>query len=63
MRLPKAISLQFGRKLADETKDEIMTKALRVFASLDVKAVQVAYAVVRVTFASLGYFRVARSFL
>jgi len=43
MRLPFIISLQVGRKLADKTKDEIMTEVLRVFACLDVKAVQVAH--------------------
>ena len=48
----KTISLQVGRKLADKTKDEIMTEVLRVFAGLDVKTVQVAYEVVRVIFAS-----------
>ena len=62
MRLPKTISLQVGRKLADKTKDEITTKILRVFASLDVKAVQIAYEVVRVTFASPEHFRAAKSF-
>ena len=51
-----------GRKLADKTKDEIMTKFLRVFADLDVKAVKVAYEVVRVTFASPEHFRAAKSF-
>ena len=39
-----------------------MTEVLRVFAGLDVKAFQVAYEVVRVTFASLEHFRVAKSF-
>ena len=43
MRLPKTISLQVGRKLADKLKDEIMTEVLRVFAGLKVKAIQVAY--------------------
>ena len=33
----KTISLQVGRKLADKTKDEIMTEVLWVFASLDDK--------------------------
>ena len=63
MRLPKTISLQVGRKLADKTKDEILTEVLRVFAGLDVKAVQIAYEVVRVTFASPEHFRAAKSFL
>ena len=40
-----------------------MTEILRVFAGLDVKAVQIAYEVVRVTFASPEHFRVAKSFL
>ena len=62
MRLPKTISLQVSHKLADKTKDEIMTEVLRVFAGLDVKAVQVAYEVVRVTFASPEHFRAAKSF-
>ena len=62
MRLPKTISLQVGRKLADKTKDEILTEVLRVFAGLDVKAVQIAYEVVRVTFASPEHFRAANSF-
>ena len=62
MRLPKTISLQVGRKLADKTKDEILTEVLRVFAGLDVKAVQVAYQDVRVTFASSEHFRAAKSF-
>ena len=62
MRLPKTITLQVGRKLADKTKDEIMTEVLRVFASLDDKAVQVAYEV-RVTYASPEPFRAAKSFL
>ena len=56
------ISLQAGRKLADKTKGNIMTEVLRVFAGLDVKAVQAAYEVVRVTFASPGHFREAKSF-
>ena len=62
MCLPKTISLQVGRKLADKTKDEILTEVLRVFAGLDVKAVQIAYEVVRVTFASPEHFRAAKSF-
>ena len=62
MRLPKTISLQVGCKLADKTKDEIMTEVLRVSAGLDVKAFQVAYEVVRVTFASPEHFRAAKSF-
>ena len=40
-----------------------MTKVLRVFAGLDVKAVQVANEVYGVTFASPGHFRAAKSFL
>ena len=39
-----------------------MTEVLRVFAGLDVKAVQVAYEVVRVTFGSPEHFRAAKSF-
>ena len=39
-----------------------MTEILRVFAGLDVKAVQIAYEVVRVTFDSPEHFRAAKSF-
>ena len=38
-----------------------MTEILRVFAGLDIKAVQIAYEVVRVTFASPEHFRAAKS--
>ena len=62
MRLPKTISLQVGWKLVDKTKDEITTKILRVFAGLDVKAVEIAYEVVPVTFASPEHFWAAKSF-
>ena len=62
MRLPKTISLQADRKLADKSKDEILTEVLQVFSGLDVKAVQIAYEVVRVTFASPEHFRAAKSF-
>ena len=63
MRLLKTISLQVGRKLVDKSKDEIMTEVLRVFAGLDVKAVQVAYEdVFLVTFASPEHFLATKSF-
>ena len=61
MRLPKTNSLQVACKLADKTKHKIMTEVLRVFAGLDVKAVQFA-SVARVTFASPEKFRAAKSF-
>ena len=62
MRQPKTISLQVGRKVADKSKEGVMTKVLRVLAGLDVKALQVAYEVVRVTFASPELFRAAKWF-
>ena len=62
MRLPKTISLQVGRNLADKSKDQILTEVLRVFSGLEVKAVQIAYEVVRITFASPEHFRAAKSF-
>ena len=62
MRLPKSISLRVGCKLADKSKGEIMTEVLWGFAGLDVKAVQVAYDVVCVIFASPEQFRAAISF-
>ena len=58
MRLPKPITLQVGRKLADKSKGEIMTEVLRVSAGLEVKAIQV----VRVTFATPEHFRAPKSY-
>ena len=62
MCLPKPITLRVGRKLPDKSKDEIMTEVLRVFAGLEVKATQVAYEVVRVTFATPEHFRASKSY-
>ena len=62
MRLPKPITLRVGRKLAHKSKDEIMSEVLRVFAGLEVKAIQVAYEVVRVTFATPEHFRASKSY-
>lgn len=62
MRLPKPITLWVGRKLTDKSKDGIMTEVLRVFAGLEVKAIQVAYEVVRVTFATPEHFRASKSY-
>ena len=62
MRLPKPITLRVGRKLVDKSKDEIMTEVLRVFADLEVKAIQAAYEVVRVTFATPEHFRASKSY-
>ena len=62
MRLPKPITLRVGRKLVDKSKDEIMTEVLRVFAGLEVKAIQVAYEVVSVTFATPEHFRASKSY-
>lgn len=62
MRLPKPITLRVGRKLADKSKDEIMTEVLLVFAGLEVKAIQVAYEAVRVTFATPEHFRASKCY-
>ena len=56
------ITLWVGRKLVDKSKDKIMTEVLRVFAGLEVKAIQVAYEVVRVTFATPEHFRASKSY-
>ena len=58
MRLQKPITLQVGRKLADKSKDKIMTEVLRVLAGLEVKAIQV----VRVTFSTPEHFRAPKSY-
>ena len=59
MRLPYTLNIQTGRKLNDKSKEEIMEEVVKVFDSLDVVAVQVAFEVVRVTFKSDDCFRTA----
>ena len=46
MRLPYTLNIQTGRKLNDTSKEEIMKEVVKVFDSLDVVAVQVAFKVV-----------------
>ena len=59
MRLPYTLNIQTGRKLNNTSKEEIMKAVVKVFDSLDVVAVQVAFKVVRVTFKSDDGFRTA----
>ena len=52
MRLPLTLNIQIGRKLADKTKDEIMTEVVDLFGSGEIRAVQICYNTIRVTFLS-----------
>lgn len=50
MGVPLTLNVQTGRKLVDKTKDEILTELGRVFGADRIRAVQVCYDTVRVTF-------------
>ena len=50
MRLPLTLNIQTGRKLTDKTKDEILSELDKVFGPGHIRAVQVCYDTVRVTF-------------
>ena len=48
--LPLTINIHIGRTLSDKRRDEILDAVLGCFAPETVRAVQVGYDVVRVTF-------------
>lgn len=50
MGVPLTLNVQTGRKLVDKTKDEILTELGRVFGADRIRAVQVCYDTVCVTF-------------
>ena len=50
MGVPLTLNIQTGRKLADKSKNEILTKLGNVFGAEGIRAVQVCYDTVRVTF-------------
>lgn len=60
MRLPLTINIQTGRKLADKTRDEILSEIKKVFLAEHIRAVQVCYDTVRVTFYSPEIFKRAK---
>ena len=61
MRLPKTINIQIGRKLSDQSKNDIMKEVVAKFSSLKIVAIQIGYEVVRVTFESDDDFRTAKN--
>jgi len=50
MRLPKTIDVQVGKKFWDKLKENMMTEVFKAFNLYGVKAIQIAYEVIRVTF-------------
>lgn len=60
MRLPLTLNIQTGRKLADKTRDEILSEIKKVFIAGHIRAVQVCYDTVRVTFYSSEIFKRAK---
>ena len=58
--LPLTINIQVGRKLSDKRRDEILDAVLGYFAPATVRAVQVGYDVVRVTFRETEKYRSAK---
>ena len=60
MRLPKTINVQVGKKFWAKVKEEIMTEVFKAFNLYGVKAIQVAYDVIRVTFSTEDGYRIAK---
>ena len=60
MRLPLTLNIQTGRKLADKSKDEILSEIKKVFLAGHIRAVQICYDTVRVTFYSPEIFKRAK---
>lgn len=60
MRLPLTLNIQTGKKLADKTKDEIMTEVVKLYGTGEVRAVQICYDTIRVTFLSQDVFKKAK---
>ena len=58
-RLPLTLNIQVGKKLSDKTKDEIMTELVRIFKH--VRAIQICYDTVCVTFYSPEIFQTAKA--
>ena len=61
MRLPRTISLNVGRKLNDKPKNEIVSKVIRAFSGLSVRAIQIVFEAIRVTFTTDADFQKAKS--
>ena len=50
MGVPLTLNIQTGRKLANKSKDEILTKLGKVLGAERIRAVQVCYDTIRITF-------------
>ncbi len=59
MRLPLTLNIQTGRKLVDKTKDEIMSEVVKIFKHI--RAVQICYDTIRVTFRGDEAFQLAKA--
>lgn len=62
MRLPLTLNIQTGKKLADKSKDEIMTEVVKLYGTVkcEIRAVQICYDTIRVTFLSQDIFKKAK---
>lgn len=60
MRLPLTLNIQTGRKLADKYKDEIMNEVVKLYGPGEIRAVQICYDTIRVTFLSQDVLKKAK---
>lgn len=51
-RLSKTLSIQTGRKIANQSREDIVKAVFSSFSSLGVVAIQIGYEVIRVSFAT-----------
>lgn len=60
MRLPLTLNIQTGRKLPDNSKDEIMNEVVKLYGPGEIRAVQICYETIRVTFLSQDVLKKAK---
>lgn len=60
MRLPLTLHIQTGKKLSDRTKEDIMSEVAKLFKPEHVRAIQICYDTIRVTFHSPEIFKRAK---
>ena len=63
MRLPLTLNIQTGKKLADHTKDEIMTEIVNLYPDGEIQAIQICYDTIRATFRTQEVFKKAKESL
>lgn len=61
MRLPRTISIDVGKKLNDKPKNDIVSRVIRAFPGCKVRAVQIVFEAIRVTFTTDADFQKAKS--